>query len=153
MLNDTKIKALKPQEKQYRVTDRDGLYLVVLPTGTKTFRYDYKINGRRETYTIGVYGIVTLARAREMLLEAKRLLSDGISPSQHKQDKRQFESENTFGAWWKKYLDANQGFAPGTLKMKISTYKKIALSLFLLYNLTALHQMVFSFYCAWQMGH
>ena len=83
MLNDTKIKALKPQEKQYRVTDRDGLYLVVLPTGTKTFRYDYKINGRRETYTIGVYGIVTLARAREMLLEAKRLLSDGISTSQH----------------------------------------------------------------------
>ena len=124
MLNDTKIKALKPQEKQYRVTDRDGLYLVVLPTGTKTFRYDYKINGRRETYTLGVYGIVTLARAREMLLEAKRLLAEGISPSQHKQDKRQFESENTLGAWWKKYLDANQGFAPGTLKMKISTYKK-----------------------------
>lgn len=124
MLNDTKIKALKPQQKQYRITDRDGLYLVVLPTGTKTFRYDYKINGRRETYTIGVYGIISLSRAREMLLEAKRLLAEGISPSQHKQDKRQFESENTFGAWWTKYLDANQGFAAGTLKMKILTYKK-----------------------------
>ena len=51
MLTDRELSALRPREKQYKVTDRDGLYIVVLPTGTKTFRYDYRINGRRETLT------------------------------------------------------------------------------------------------------
>lgn len=49
MLTDTKIKSLKPKEKIYKVADRDGLYVAVLTSGTIIFRYDYRINGRRET--------------------------------------------------------------------------------------------------------
>ena len=48
-LSDMKLKNLKPQEKAYKVPDRDGMYVVVSPKGTVTFRYDYRLAGRRET--------------------------------------------------------------------------------------------------------
>ena len=70
MLTDIAIKSLKSKDKPYKVADRDGLYVSVAPTGTKTFRYDYRVNGRRETLTIGRYGKygITLAAAREQLM-------------------------------------------------------------------------------------
>lgn len=49
MLTDTRLKSLKPKERLYNVADRDGMYVAVLPSGTVSFRYDYRINGRRET--------------------------------------------------------------------------------------------------------
>ena len=56
MLTDTKLRNLKPKSKLYKASDRDGMYVTVSPTGTVTFRYDYRLNGRRETLTIGRYG-------------------------------------------------------------------------------------------------
>jgi hypothetical protein len=52
-LTDTKLKNLKPADKVYKVADRDGLYVVVSLKGTLTFRYDYRLGGRRETLTVG----------------------------------------------------------------------------------------------------
>lgn len=86
MLTDTKIKSLKPKDKVYKVADRDGLYVSVSTAGTVTFRYDYRINGRRETLTIGKYGAdgINLAEARERLMIARKQVSDGISPAGEK---------------------------------------------------------------------
>ena len=72
MLTDTALKNLKPQEVMYKVADRDGMYVTVSPAGTITFRYDYRLNGRRETLTIGRYGPsgISLAKARERCIEA-----------------------------------------------------------------------------------
>ena len=86
MLTDSKIKALKAKEKLYKVQDRDGLYVAVSTTGTIMFRYDYRINGRRETLSIGKYGDdgLTLSEAREKLLEARKLVNSGISPAAEK---------------------------------------------------------------------
>ena len=53
MLTDTKLRNLKPKSKLYKASDRDGIYVTVSPTGTVTFRYDYRLNGRRKTLTIG----------------------------------------------------------------------------------------------------
>ncbi|WP_245853810.1 Arm DNA-binding domain-containing protein [Necropsobacter massiliensis] len=55
MLTDTKIKSLKPKDKLYKVADRDGLYVTVFAAGTITFPYNYRINGRQGTLTIGKY--------------------------------------------------------------------------------------------------
>ena len=55
MLTDRELSALAPKEKLFKVADRDGLYVAVLPTGTRAFRFDYRINGRRETLAIGRY--------------------------------------------------------------------------------------------------
>ncbi|EJV8842292.1 tyrosine-type recombinase/integrase [Escherichia coli] len=88
MLTDTKLKNLKSQDKLYKVSDRDGLYVAVLTSGTVSFRYDYRINGRRETLVIGQYGRdgISLAEAREELIAAKKLLKAGQSPAAAKRD-------------------------------------------------------------------
>ncbi len=56
MLTDAALRNLKPKAKPYKASDRNGLYVTVLPSGTVTFRYDYLLNGRRETLTLGRYG-------------------------------------------------------------------------------------------------
>lgn len=88
MLTDTKLRSLKPQDKLYKVSDRDGLYVAVTKSGVISFRYDYRFNGRRETVTFGRYSAdgITLAEARAELIEAKRLLNVGISPASKKRD-------------------------------------------------------------------
>ncbi|HGM6983697.1 TPA: tyrosine-type recombinase/integrase [Serratia marcescens] len=88
MLTDTKLKNLKPREKLYKVTDRDGLYVAVQPSGSISFRYDYRLNGRRETLTIGRYGAdgITLAEARDELNTAKKMVEAGQSPAALKRD-------------------------------------------------------------------
>ena len=69
MLTDIALRNLKPKSKLYKVSDRDGMYVTVSPAGTITFRYDYRLNGRRETLTIGQYDSngLSLAQAREQI--------------------------------------------------------------------------------------
>ena len=88
VLTDTKLKNLKPQEKLYKVADRDGLYVAVTKSGVVSFRYDYRINGRRETLVIGRYGPdgISLAEARAELIKAKKLVNAGQSPAAAKKD-------------------------------------------------------------------
>ena len=65
MLTDAALKALKPKDKVYKVSDRDGMYARVTPTGLISFSLDYRLNGRRETVYLGRYGRdgISLARA------------------------------------------------------------------------------------------
>jgi len=90
MLTDLVLRNLKPRAALYKIADRNGMYAAVSPTGSITFRYDYRINGRRETLTIGRYGFggISLAVAGEKLQGAKRLLHEGISPALQKQRER-----------------------------------------------------------------
>ena len=53
MLSDGTLRGIKPQATTYKIADRDGMYVTVSPKGTITFRLDYRLNGRRETLTIG----------------------------------------------------------------------------------------------------
>lgn len=107
MLTDTKLKNLKPQEKLYKISDRDGLYVAVLTSGSVSFRYDYRINGRRETLVIGQYGRdgISLAEAREELIAAKKLLKSGQSPAAAKRDGiRQIAGAETFAVYTDAYM-------------------------------------------------
>ncbi len=83
MLTDKKLKSLKPEGKLYKLSDRDGLYVAVSKTGVISFRYDYRFNRCRDTITFGRYSDdgITLAEARNLLLEAKKLLNSGVSPA------------------------------------------------------------------------
>lgn len=101
MLTDVALKRLKPKDKIYKVVDRDGMYVSVALSGQVTFRYDYRLNGRRETLTIGRYGGdgVTLAEARERCMAARKMVSEGKSPAHEKQrDKRRQAIARNFGA-------------------------------------------------------
>lgn len=87
MLTDTALKNLRPKARAYKITDRDGMYVYVSTGGAISFRYDYRFNGRRETLTLGRYGRagLTLAQARERLIEVKKAIADGVSPAVEKQ--------------------------------------------------------------------
>ena len=77
MLTDAALKALKPKEKIYKVADRDGMYVRVMPSGAISFRLDYRLNGRRETVYLGKYGRdgISLLQAREKCLDARRAVT------------------------------------------------------------------------------
>ena len=79
MLTDAALRNFKPKSKIYKASDRDGMYVTVSPGGTITFRYDYRLHGRRETLTLGRYGPggISLAMARELLLDARKAVLKG----------------------------------------------------------------------------
>ncbi|SCW38170.1 Integrase [Rhizobium mongolense subsp. loessense] len=132
MLTDTAIKALRSQKKLYKVSDRDGMYVVVQPSGAIVFRYDYRLNGRRETLTLGRYGPdgLSLARAREKLIDAKRVISEGRSPAQEKQhDKRRLKEAKRFGEFGEKWFQESR-MADSTRAMRRSIYERDILPTF-----------------------
>jgi integrase len=107
MLTDAALKCLKPKAKMYKVTDRDGMYVRVAPTGGISFRLDYRLNGRRETVHLGKYARdgISLARARELCLDARRMVAEGRSPAIEKQrEKRRIKEAKSFGEFGEKWL-------------------------------------------------
>ncbi|MAE92070.1 MAG: integrase [Pelagibaca sp.] len=101
MLKDTKIKALEPREKDYKVSDAGGLFLLVKPTGAKYWRQKYRFMGKEKLLAIGTYPAVSLKEARKAQEEAKELLRNGVDPSDfRKQQKarREHEVGSSFGA-------------------------------------------------------
>ncbi|MEJ2727945.1 MAG: integrase arm-type DNA-binding domain-containing protein, partial [Deltaproteobacteria bacterium] len=97
-LTDTTVRNAKSREKQYKMTDEKGLYLLVTPSG-KYFRLDYRFQGKRKTLALGVYPDVKLKTAREKRDAARRLLQDGIDPSQHRKETKTIQRqqvENSF---------------------------------------------------------
>lgn len=132
MLTDAAIKALRPRDKMYKVTDRDGMYLLVSPTGALTFRFDYRLSGRRETVIIGRYGPtgVSLARAREKLIEAKLMIQDGISPAfERRREKRRIKEAKSFGEFGERWLQ-DARMADSTRAMRRTVFERDILPTF-----------------------
>ncbi|SOB87098.1 Integrase [Sphingomonas guangdongensis] len=126
MLTDTAIRSLKPKEKPYKVTDRDGMYVLVTVKGGISFRLDYRLNGRRETLTLGKYGPdgLSLARAREKCIDARRLVAEGHSPAIEKQrEKRRIKEAKSFGEFGEKWLTAAP-MADSTRAMRRSIWER-----------------------------
>jgi integrase len=126
MLTDTKVRNLKPAERDYKIVDRDGLYVMVLTSGTVSFRYNYRVNGRQENLVLGRYGVggITLAEAREKLSAAKKLVAEGKTPTQQKRrQKARKEGEATFGEWAERWLDTYK-MAESTRDMRRSVYER-----------------------------
>lgn len=132
MLTDAAIKALKPKEKLYKIVDRDGMYVVVQPSGAIVFRLDYRLNGRRETLTLGRYGPagLSLARAREKVVDARRAISEGRSPAQEKQrEKRRLQEAKSFGQFGERWLQEAR-MADSTRAMRRSIFERDILPAF-----------------------
>ena len=88
MLTDLKIKNLKPRAKQIKVAERDGLYVTITPAGVASFRYDYRINGRRETLTLGRYDE---SRRRDSYLPGRDVVSRKVNRPRKGRLKRRTE--------------------------------------------------------------
>ncbi len=88
MLTDQKVKALKPKEKQYKVSDEKGLYLLIKPNAGKYWHLKYRFAGKEKNLAIGVYPTVSLKQTRLARDDAKRLIQSGLDPVQVKQEQK-----------------------------------------------------------------
>ncbi|WP_241739315.1 tyrosine-type recombinase/integrase [Citrobacter freundii] len=96
-LNDSKIRAAKPLDKSYKLTDSQGLYLTVSTSGAKLWYFRYCFGGKENRLAFGAYPLVTLAEAREKRDAARKLLASGICPSQiRKADNAAVDESRTF---------------------------------------------------------
>ena len=80
-LPDVKVRNAKPKEKDYKLTDGGGLYLLVSSTGGKLWRFKYTYGGKEKLLALGAYPIVGLSDARQRRDDAKKLLENGVDPS------------------------------------------------------------------------
>jgi hypothetical protein len=64
-LTDVKIRGAKPSEKAYRLADSGGLYLLILETGSKLWRWNYRFGGKQKT--ISTISSQTLSRCSRSL--------------------------------------------------------------------------------------
>ena len=64
-LTDTAIRNIKPREKAFKLSDERGLFLHIMPTGSKRWRFKYRFDGKEKLLSFGVYPDATLAKVRE----------------------------------------------------------------------------------------
>ena len=109
-LTDTAIRNAKSQNKQYKLTDEKGMYLLVNKAG-KYFRFDYRYAGKRKTLAFGVYPDVKLKDAREKRDIARQLLQNNVDPGQHKKETKNMrieQSTNSLAAIAREWFTKNK---------------------------------------------
>ena len=83
-LTELELKKAEIKDKDYKLSDGDGLNFVIRKNGSKFFRLDFRYGGKRLSMSLGVYPKTTLKEARDKTLEAKKLLNNNINPISEK---------------------------------------------------------------------
>ena len=106
LLTELSIKQAKPKEKQYKLTDGEGMYLRVYPNGSKYWQLQYWLDGKQKILSIGVWPDISLKDARDKRYEAKKKIKEGTNPLDEKkeilksqdfiQEKEQLRESTTF---------------------------------------------------------
>ncbi|WP_242124785.1 integrase arm-type DNA-binding domain-containing protein [Sphingobium sp. Sx8-8] len=120
-LTDTAIRNSKPKAKPYKVTDSQGLYLLVNPKGSKLWRLKYRMNGVERKLALGSYPEITLAEARAARDAARRQLAHSIDPNSAKRQARieaSIRASNSFGSVAEELIEkkTREGLAEPTLE-------------------------------------
>ncbi len=109
-LTDTAIRNAKPRKKPTKLFDERGLYLEVSPAGGKWWRLKYRFDGKENRLSLGVYPDVNLKDARNRRDDARKLLANGIDPSENRKAQKSARADwaaNSFEAiardWFAKH--------------------------------------------------
>lgn len=92
-ISDIKVRNLKSGDKAYKVSDFEGLFVLVKVSGSKSWRFKYRIDGKEKLLVIGDYPAVSLSQARQARDAAKAQLAEGIDPNEAKQDDKRVKLE------------------------------------------------------------
>jgi integrase len=108
------IENARPRDKNWKLSDEKGLYLLVATSGSKRWQLKYRFRGREKKISLGPYPEVSLKAARAKRDEARSLLEEGIDPSQEKQSRKlkaRLADAETFAAIAREFIDkrANDG--------------------------------------------
>ncbi|WP_097303862.1 tyrosine-type recombinase/integrase [Pseudomonas chlororaphis] len=98
-LTDTAVRQSKPKDKDYTMSDTDGLSLFVAVSGTKSWHFRFSWHGKQPRYSLGTYPEITLKEARELRDQARSLVAKGIDPRDERrqaQVQAGIKVENTF---------------------------------------------------------
>jgi integrase len=121
MLTDTKLRALRPRERLYRIADANGLCVEVTPAGSKLWRYRFRLHGKASMAALGEYPIVSLVEARKRRDHARVTLDAGVSPVTAARARRNAQAEragNTFS------LVAGEFLAQRAKKLSAASVKR-----------------------------
>ena len=109
-LTDTAVRNIKPGIKSIKLFDERGLYLEVSPTGGKWWRLKYRFDNKEKRISLGVYPDVSLKDARDRRDDARKLLANGVDPSENRKaikSTRMDRAANSFEVvgreWFAKY--------------------------------------------------
>lgn len=92
-LTDIKVRTAKPADKQYKLTDGNGMHLLIHPNGSNYWRLQYRFGGKQKMLALGVYPDVSLADARARRDDARKLLANGSDPGDKKKSDKIEQSE------------------------------------------------------------
>jgi integrase len=117
LLTETQVRNARPRDRAYKLYDERGLFLLVMPTGGRLWRFRYRVGEREKLISLGAYPDVPLKRAREKRDEARRLLADEIDPSTERKARRA-EMRVTFEGVAQEWLELqSKSLAPETLSI------------------------------------
>lgn len=95
-ITDAALRNAKPADKPYKLTVGNGLYLEVASSGSKLWRWRYRLGGKENVYAIGSYPEISLKDAGKLMEEARALVKAGIHPAQQRKlDKIKTENERS----------------------------------------------------------
>lgn len=119
-LSDAAIRAAKAGEKQYKLHDGGGLFIIVRPSGGKLWRLKYRHLGKEQQLTIGAYPDVGLKEARERRDQARKVIAAGGNPAFEKKKAAiaaAVSASNTFKAVADEFIDkrAREGLNAHTI--------------------------------------
>ncbi len=121
-LTAAEIKGFKRAAKAYKRADGNGLYIEVAPSGSKLWRWKYRIGGKEKRLALGSWPETSLAKARELRDEARKQLNEGEDPALRRKKAKataQFEAANTFAAIGIEYIEKKmigEGLAKRTIE-------------------------------------
>lgn len=88
IVSDTALRNAKPQAQAYKITIADGLYLEVMPSGSKLWRLKYRLDNKENRFAIGSYPEVSLREARDAAESARKQIRQGIHPARQRKIER-----------------------------------------------------------------
>ncbi len=114
-LTDAKVRAAKPLDKSYKLTDGDGMHLMVHTNGSKYWRLQYRFGGKQKMLALGVYPDISLAEAREKRDAARKLIANGFDPSEKRKEVKEEQQKefNTFEKIARDWHATNQRWSEG----------------------------------------
>lgn len=109
-LADIQVKNAKPKNKDYKLADGSGLYLLVTPTGGKLWRLKYRFGGKEKLLSYGAYPEISLGEAREKRDADRKLLANGVDPGEVKKALKEEKAaeKRTFEAVAREWFAANE---------------------------------------------
>jgi integrase len=124
-LTHTALRAAKPTEKPYKLSDGGGLYLLVNPSGALWWRFKYQFEGREKLLSLGVHPHVSLQQARALRDEAKKAVANRVDPSAKRQAEKS-STANSFEAVAREWLALQEKkLAPATYAKAVWTLETL----------------------------